>query len=253
MPGKIRLILDQYQPISLDDIEAIKLMNRMDTKYIVPTDTLMRLLEELSDDYLVLEIDSHRFGEYQSVYYDTCDLDMFRSHVTAHYPRFKVRERRYSQNGLQFLEVKHKATNGRTSKKRLPLENETDFDTVAEHIVVPHTPFRTEELYPQLSNSFNRITLVNKVRTERLTLDFDLQFNSLDGVATPVFKQTAVVELKQDKKADSVIARRLRDENIRPCGMSKYCVGMLLLYSNLTYKMYKKNFVKFINTAQWTS
>ena len=87
------------------------------------------------------------------------------------------------------------------------------------------------------------IKLMNRIDTKYLV--------ELDGVASPVFNQVAIIELKQDKKSDSVIARRLKDENIRPCGISKYCVGMLLLYKHLSYKKYKINFVKFLHTAQW--
>jgi hypothetical protein len=247
MFDKIQMTLNDYQPVSLHEIEAVKLMNRVDTKYIVPIETMMCLLDDLTDDYLVLEIATQRFGQYSTVYYDTPDLQMFHSHVTARFPRFKVRERTYSQNGVQFLEVKRKKPDGRTSKKRLPLERDTCFDA----FVAGHTPFRTEDLHPKLNNRFSRITLVNRAQTERLTLDFDLQFSTFDGAATPVFNHAAIVELKQDKKSNSVIANRLRDENIRPCGMSKYCVGMLLLNNHLSYKMYKKNFVKFINHTTW--
>jgi len=98
----------------------------------------------------------------------------------------------------------------------------------------------------------------------RMTLDsyLSVSLNEIDAIrlmnrvdtkyiATQVFNHAAIVELKQDKKTNSVIANRLRDENIRPCGMSKYCVGMLLLNKHLSYKMYKKNFVKFINNTSW--
>jgi hypothetical protein len=240
--------IKDYRSVSLDEIKAIKLMNRIDTKYLVAKETIIRLLDELADDYSVLEVASKRYGQYDTVYYDTADFRMFHAHVTARYPRFKVRKRTYSQNGLQFLEVKRKKINGNTSKKRLPVENETGLD---DRFVADHCPFRTDDLQPLLINQFNRITLVNRERTERLTLDFDLQFRTLDGAATPVFNQGVIIELKQDKKADSVIARRLRDENIRPCGVSKYCVGMLLLYKHLSFKKYKINFVKFLHTAQW--
>ena len=240
--------INDYRTVSLDEIEAIKLMNRIDTKYIVETETMMRLLDELTDDYLVLEIASQRFGHYKTVYYDTTDLKMFHAHVTTRYPRFKVRRRTYSQNDMQFLEVKKKKMNGRTSKKRLQIKNVTCKD---DRFVSDHTPFAMEELQPKLGNRFKRITLVNRERTERLTLDYDLQFHSFDGVVTPLFQHATIVELKQEKKAESVIARWLKEENIRPCRFSKYCVGMFLTHSNLSYKSYKTKFVKFKNTLQW--
>ena len=242
--------INDYRTVSLDEIEAVKLMNRVDTKYIVETETIIRLLDELTDDYLVLEIASQRFGQYRSIYYDTADLQMFFAHITTCNPHFKVRKRTYSQNGMQFLEVKHKKANGRTLKKRLPIENET---VLSDRFVAEHTPFRTEDLHPKLDSRFNRITLVNRERTERVTLDFDLQFHSFDATITPLFRHAAIVEVKQEKITDSVIARRLKEENIRSSGMSKYCLGMLLINKNISYKMYKTKYVKFLKTAQWTS
>ncbi len=247
---QIQAILSLYRPVSLEEIETIKLMNRMDTKYILSIGKVQQLLMDMKDEYLVLEIASQRYGRYRSVYYDTPDLQMFHAHVTSRYPRFKVRERTYSQNGLQFLEVKHKSVNGRTSKKRLSLNTSDGTGPLAEQIIGSNTPFHRAELCPQLDNCFNRVTLVNKDMTERLTLDFNLQFNSVAGGHTPVFEQTVVVELKQDRRASSPVARRLRDENIRQSGMSKYCVGMLLLNEGLSYKMYKKNFNRFLQITQ---
>ena len=252
MLDKIISTLGGYQPVSLEKIESIKLMNRVDTKYIVATETMINLLQMLPNDYMALEINSQRFGQYQSIYYDTEDLKMFYAHVTARYPRFKVRNRTYSQNGNQFLEVKCKKITGRTSKKRLPVNIcEDNFNDAEKSLISNNSPFQVEALQPKLINQFKRITLINKARTERLTFDFDLLFRNLNGDSTPTCKHAAIIEVKQEKKAESSIIRILKNENIRPCGMSKYCVGMLLLYKNLSYKMYKSKFFKFIKTAQW--
>ncbi len=252
MFNTVQSILEQYDTISLDTTESIRLMNRIDNKYLLPVEKVCSLLTELQEDYFVLEIESKRFGQYHSVYYDTPDLRMFNTHIAKHYPRYKVRERTYSQNGLQFLEVKNKKPNGRTSKKRISLCSPEDCHTPADSMVEAHTPYRMGDLAPQLYNYFDRITLVNKALTERLTLDFNLQFGSLKGEKTPVFERAVVVELKQDKRAESVVASRLRKENIRQCGMSKYCIGTLLLNHHLSFKSYKQTFTKFLNIAQWT-
>ena len=241
--------INDYRTVSLDEIKTIQLMSRVDTKYIVATETMTRLLDELANDYLVLEIASQRYGQYQSVYYDTVDLQMFYTHVTTRFPRFKVRERTYSQNDMQFLEVKYKKANGRTSKKRLPMANRGSFDETKNDFVADNSPFCLEDLQPKLSNQFNRITLVNRERTERVTLDFNLQYRSLDGITTTVGNNVSIIEVKQDKKVNSIIDSRLKDENIRPCSISKYCFGMLLINNNISYKMYKTKFVNFLKIA----
>ena len=250
MFDKVQTILDGFERLSLDELGSVKLMNRMDTKYVVEAETAIRILRELPKDYMALEIAPQLYGQYRTMYYDTTDLKMLLAHITTRYPRYKVRKRSYLHNDMHYLEVKHKKMNGKTSKKRLPTDDENGLD---DRFVATHTPFIAEELYPKLETRYNRIILVNRNRMERVTLDFELQFHSYDGVATQVFSNAAIVELKQERIAQSAITGMLRNENIRPYGMSKYCVGMLLLNNNQSYKMYKTKFVKFIKTAQWIS
>ena len=246
MFDKILLYLNWFKTVSLDEIEEVKLMNRIDIKYVISLEFVEELFRDLVDEYSVLEIASQKLGQYHTVYYDTLDFKMFHTHITGRYPRFKIRERSYSQNGIHFLEVKHKTMNGRTSKERLLLN---DGINVEANRLVSKTPFHIEELHPTLVNRFNRVTLIHKERTERLTFDFNLVFKSAGG-ETPVYDNAVVMELKQNKQNESAIVKRLKNSNIRQCGMSKYCIGMLLLHRELPLKMYKKNFTKFINAIQ---
>ena len=247
MFDKILLYLNWFNTVSLDEIEQVKLLNRVDVKYILSLEQTEQLFRELSNEYSVLEISSQKLGQYQTVYYDTQDLKMFHAHITGRYPRFKVRERSYSQNGIHFLEVKHKTLNGRTSKNRLQLNGNNDLNDEANRDLVSNTPFHIEELHPTLNNRFNRVTLINKARTERLTFDFNLAFKSSDGEETPVYENMVVMELKQNKQSESIIGKRMKKYNIRQCGMSKYCIGMFLLHKELPFKLYKKQFTKFNN------
>ena len=204
MLDKISLYLNWFKTVSLDEIEEIKLMNRIDVKYILSLEQAEKLFKDLSEEYDVLEIASQKLGQYHTLYYDTHDLKMFHAHITGRYPRFKIRERSYSQNGIHFLEVKHKTLNGRTSKNRLQLNDNADLTDEANRELVSNTPFQMEELHPTLNNRFNRVTLINKARTERLTFDFNLAFKSSDGEETPVYEKTVVMELKQDKQSESI-------------------------------------------------
>ena len=213
LPDAIQNILASYRSLVLENAEAVKLMHRIDTKYIIPVDDAIRLLHDVRQDYHVLEIASQRIGTYTSLYYDTNDRKMFHSHVTGRFPRYKVRERTYSQNGLKFFEVKQKCNKGRTSKRRIPVaENGTE----ANDWIPQKSPFRADELTPSLMNSFERITLINNELSERVTLDFNLRFRSPSGVTTPVYDQVAIVELKQNKTAGSSIKEYLRSKSIAP-------------------------------------
>ena len=241
----IHKILASYPSLTLKKAEAVKLMHRIDTKYIIPVDDAVRLLHDLRQDYHVLEIESQRTGKYTSVYYDTNDRKMFHAHVTGRFPRYKVRERRYSQNGLKFFEVKQKSNTGRTSKRRISIsENSSE----ASNWLPQQSPFNADELTPVLINYFERITLINNEKTERVTLDFKLQFRTPSGDVTPVYDRIAIVELKQDKTADSPIRKYLRSKGIRSKGVSKFCMGMFLTESETAYKRYKPKFSRFIKT-----
>ena len=241
----IKNILASYRSFSLEKAEAVQLMHRMDTKYILPADDAVRMLQDIRKEYHVLEIASQKTGVYVSTYYDTIDLKMFYSHVTGRFPRYKVRERTYSQNGLTFFEVKQKNNKGRTSKRRISIAKS---NSGASTWIPKQTPFRADELLPSLINSFERITLINNQQTERVTLDFNLHFRTPSGAATPVYDRVAIVELKQNKTADSPIRKYLHSKGIRPEGVSKYCTGMLLTERNISYKQYKPKFSRFIKT-----
>jgi len=217
----------------------------MDTKYIITVDDAIRLLNDARQDYYVLEIASQRIGTYTSTYYDTNDRKMFYAHVTGRFPRYKIRERTYSQNGLKFFEIKQKNNAGRTFKKRISI---TENIHEASDWIPEQTPFHADELMPVLTNYFERITLINNEQTERVTLDFNLYFRTTEGTVTPVFDRVVIVELKQDKTAASPIGKYLRSKGIRPGNLSKYCIGILLTECKLSYKQYKPNYSQFIKT-----
>ena len=51
-------ILDNYQPITLEEMSGIRLMNRTDTKFVTTTDQLRKLLKLAVWQYRVQEIDA---------------------------------------------------------------------------------------------------------------------------------------------------------------------------------------------------
>ena len=53
----IENILQEFEPISLSEMESVKLMNRIDTKYAVPLSMLPSILESAKPDYYAQEID----------------------------------------------------------------------------------------------------------------------------------------------------------------------------------------------------
>ena len=111
--------IQHFDPISLGEMDAVKLMNRTDTKFVFHTSKLADLLSLSLEHYQVLQIGEKRDFLYNSLYYDTEGLDLYLAHHNGKRPRFKVRFREYMETGTVFLEVKRKTNKERTRKCRI--------------------------------------------------------------------------------------------------------------------------------------
>ena len=60
--------LSQFCPISLAEMESVKLMNRIDTKYVVTIRQLPLILQMAKDDYYAQEINDVRLATYDTIY-----------------------------------------------------------------------------------------------------------------------------------------------------------------------------------------
>jgi hypothetical protein len=86
----------------------------------------------------------------------------------------------------------------------------------------------------KLVNTFKRITLANFMDNERLTIDFDLQYLQADG--TEEFSQTnvSIIEIKQSRKNRfTPIFQMMKNHNIHPMRVSKYCLGIAQLFDDV--------------------
>ena len=240
-------ILNRYEPITLEQMKDIRLMNRIDTKFVTTEPVLRRLLAMACDDYYVQETDGLRISPYYTLYFDTPDCAMYNRHQVGHLSRQKIRIRSYVSAGLNFLEVKTKNNHGRTKKKRVAMEQ---FDALhPQHDIQFHRQdenfinydeflrsclgYDPESLVEQIENRFDRITLVNKGKTERLTIDTHLRFNNIATGGQRDMGNIVIIELKRDGNQPSPILRRLLELRIHPHGFSKYCIGSALTNDSL--------------------
>src|SRR5204863_9683261 len=116
----IREQLEAVPPVSLDELnERAALQRRTDNTYLVPLDSLARLLETGGDGHEILEIDGDRLFEYERTYFDTPSLRCFEDHVRDRRPRFKARRRCYIATGDCFFEVKVKREDCETVKRNI--------------------------------------------------------------------------------------------------------------------------------------
>ena len=97
-----------------------------------------------------------------------------------------------------------------------------------------------DELSPAIENWFNRITLVNSKKTERLTIDFNLEFHHLRSGLRDKLKQTAIIELKRDGNVPSPALGILWKTRIKRSGFSKYCIGSALTNKDLKSNNFKE-------------
>lgn len=219
--------------ISLDEMDSIKLMNRIDTKFVTSESTLVRVLDDAAaQGYRVCTIEGQRVLSYYSVYYDTPDLFMYTAHETGRKTRQKVRVRTYLISGDTYLEIKRKNNKGRTKKKRIgiPIEERMDFsgDKAAADFLAEKSWFKADGIFPECTTEFDRITLVNAAKTERLTIDMNLHFHNFSSGFDGNLKDAVIIELKQDGRADSQMKGILLNHRIHPFRISKYCMGVVL-------------------------
>ena len=169
--------------LDLDRIAAVRLMNRVDTKYLVDERRCMELLERAADQYYVQIIDDCRACRYATLYYDTPQWEMYHLHHNRRLTRQKIRTRTYVETGVTYLEVKNKSNKGRTHKRRMALDRSlfaaAATDTAAADFLRREARYAPETLSPSLATRFVRVTLVNHAMTERLTIDFDLHFDNV--------------------------------------------------------------------------
>ena len=235
-------IVNKMRPITLDEMKAVKLMNRVDTKFLITSDQLLAILNGIHNHYYAQEVEGKRLSAYDTVYYDTPDLMMYIIHHNRHLVRDKVRVRTYVDSQLTFCEVKHKTNKGRTKKKRIEVQPGIDvtIDPVASAFLTERQPYPVESLSPNLETVFDRFTLVNDEKTERLTIDCNVTFNNLVSNNSASLDSLAIMELKQDGRAHSMLKEVLSDLRIKPYKISKYCIGTAMTRPEVKQNRFKK-------------
>lgn len=243
----IRSWLMQLQPISLDEMSGVKLLNRTDTKFVTSKAELAALMEMAQGKYFAQQIDDKRIASYETTYWDTPEHRFFIDHHNCRAPRQKIRVRTYLDSDLTFLEVKTKNNHGRTKKKRITVPSQ-ERDEVIEAGGTPFIEGLTGETFdtiiPTVQNHFQRITLVNYGKTERLTIDFNVRFDNFETGLAAGTGDLVIIELKRDGNVYSPILDILRTLRIKASGFSKYCIGSVTTNGNLKHNLFKKKLVK---------
>lgn len=237
--NQIENILPAFDPISLEEMDRVKLMNRTDTKFVYNLNQLPAVLKDAMKQYRILDIDGNRLFLYETLYLDTFDDQMYLDHHNGKLNRYKIRFRNYVDSKKIFLEIKFKTNTGRTIKKRIRRKEIGKLDSrKAKAYVEANSPYLYETLEPKLWSKFRRLTLVHKSVNERITVDMNLCYYTDSEEKDMSF--LSIAEVKRDRSGEpSDFITMLQSHQIYSTAFSKYCFGRNLLSRDLKNNRFK--------------
>jgi hypothetical protein len=188
-------------------------------------------LRTTNTNFAVLEVADSRAFTYETSYFDTPDLLLYRDHAQRRRRRIKVRTRRYVESDRTRLEVKAKLGHGQTQKALFENRQEIGSDEIAlvnDAIQNLNSSERfsglAERLQPTAVTTFQRSTMINQDEVERITLDSGL---ILDAHAKSIHMHPdlVLVEIKSPHRMSHTV-RQLRRSGIHATSFSKYCAAI---------------------------
>lgn len=210
--------LKDFSKITLSELNATaSFLKRIDRKFLLTTNEFKEILNELKDDFKVLEIDSKRSFEYDNVYMDTEDYLFYNQHQNRENIRTKVRTRLYKDVNKAFFEYKLKE-NWVTKKFRYDFPVEEHWNMTKWKIRFFQWIWQSfnawenwPTIFPSICTSYKRISLVNKDWSERLTIDYNIKTSDLRS-----YKSKEV-----DLKNLVIIESKSLSENCKSCEILK--------------------------------
>jgi hypothetical protein len=248
-------VLGQFQGLSLEKLDDVKLLKRFDTKFVFHKDKLPFVFDYLYGKYGILEINKNRIFKYESLYYDTDDYIFYHMHHNKRLNRYKIRCRRYLESDQCFFEIKFKNNKSKTLKTRLRLEDriinavlsENKKEFVRTNVSNGFRDILAEIIKPKLWVEFDRITLANQVSRERFTFDSNLSYTDTKS-RRHYFNNLVIAELKSESiSPDSSLLQHLKSLKIFPTTFSKYCIGIATTNNNIKANRFKRTLLKLEN------
>ncbi len=230
--------LASLPPIGLAALaDAGSLLTRKDRKYVLPTGRLPGVIAWSGDRARVLEIDSRRSSDYESVYFDTPQLTSYLMAARRRRRRFKVRTRSYLDSGQCWLEAKTRDGRGHTVKTRMAHDascadhltpDGRDFLAATLRPTMPDCEKLVADLEPELVTRYQRATLFLPGDSARVTVDVNLR--AIDRCGHELAPaEVGIVETKTSGPP-SAMDRLLWSLGYRPVRISKYATSMAALH-----------------------
>jgi len=240
-------VLIRFEPITLEEMDNVKLLDRLDTKFSFKREKLPLFLEQMKDDYRILEINGLRIGRYETKYFDTLDFRLYLHHHNGKLNRYKIRFRKYVDSGITFFEIKVKNSKGRMNKKRIQVaEIDDKIQGDAEVLLMNKIRLPSDLFLPSLNVFFSRMTFVNRNSKERLTIDTGLRYSNLSKNIS--FPNLIIAETKQEKAEPSSFISLMRKNHIRVSSVSKYCLGIASLVEGIKKNNFKSKLLQINKT-----
>lgn len=203
------------------------LMDRVEAKFVMPLLTADNYLKALVANYTILEINSRRVFTYESRYFDTPDMSSYKAHHNGKLNRYKVRLRQYREAETAFMEVKTKNNKQRVCKERIRLLPEPDQKDRVNLFIKSAIGMSFAEFIPVMDINYQRLTLMSRDMSERVTVDTGLKFRSLTNERTVELSGLTIVEIKCSKKfSQSYAYRKFVGGGEKQQKFSKYCVAV---------------------------
>jgi hypothetical protein len=230
--------VDAFSGIPLSEIRDAELQNRIDCKFIFRRELLDQVLQRMQPAYRILEINGIRLQEYDTVYYDDPAYTLYLAHHNERSHRCKLRIRHYSSNNRCFAELKERLNTGRVVKKRMAAENvNQDFPFALLDTANTINGNSILELVRSARIKFQRLTFVNDLASERITLDINLKVE--DENSSENLPEIVIAELKKFRKGPTVFGNIMQELRVQKRSISKYCLAISLLKNNVRRNNFK--------------
>ncbi len=242
----------QLQSVSLRELkQAADLQHRVDRKYILTQEAVLLMVDALATRVAALEEGGLRSFGYESVYFDTPDLDCYLSAAHRRRRRFKVRTRSYLDTSTTMLEVKTRGPRGTTVKRRREhLFNQRALLDPETHGFINDTTGRlgmAATLAPVLTTEYQRVTLLDLDDIARLTIDADLRCT--DYKNDQIWLRDQYVVETKSAGPPSAADRWLWSSGIRPVKVSKFGTGLAALNPDLPANKWHRTINRYFTPA----
>jgi len=251
---KLSNTIYKFSSVSFAEYQLMNFKDIAETKFILNTKKLKKLLKEVSHKYDILEIGNKRVLNLTNEYFDTEDYKLYMAYHNGKGNRYLIKNSESEEEKKKYLEIKFHSNKGTVSKKKKKIKAGNISNKKTQVFIKENSPYSAEKLKLSLKNKYSRIVLIHKQNKEKVTIDLDLTCSNDKGKQK--LPHLAIIEVKQKKfslHSDFIVS--LRNKNIQKTSLSKYCIGLALLNKDVKKNKFKSKLLAInkINDSEFNS